>query len=57
MMKPLLILAAPILSMLALPMTAQADTGLEITALGVRGGVVDGDLTAFLIHPVGIPVR
>jgi hypothetical protein len=36
MMKPLLILAAD--PPLALPMTAQADTGLEITALGVRGG-------------------
>lgn len=47
--------ALPILAALALHVTAQANTGLEITALGVRGGVVDGDLTAFLIHPLGDP--
>jgi 3',5'-cyclic-nucleotide phosphodiesterase len=32
-----------------------APGGLEIVALGVRGGIVDGDLTAFLLHPLGDP--
>jgi 3',5'-cyclic-nucleotide phosphodiesterase len=40
---------------LALPGAVRATSGLEVVALGVRGGVVDGDLTAFLIHPVGDP--
>ncbi|WP_206244243.1 MBL fold metallo-hydrolase [Novosphingobium terrae] len=40
------------------PGVAHAQTapgGLEIVALGVRGGIVDGDLTSFLIHPTGDP--
>ncbi|WP_158093425.1 MBL fold metallo-hydrolase [Acetobacter sp. DsW_063] len=34
---------------------ADSPPGLEIVALGVRGGIVDGDLSAFLIHPSGDP--
>lgn len=38
-----------------LPGVAHAQGGFEIVALGVRGGIVDGDLTSFLIHPTGDP--
>ncbi|GEN59229.1 3',5'-cyclic-nucleotide phosphodiesterase [Acetobacter nitrogenifigens DSM 23921 = NBRC 105050] len=37
----------------ALSSAADSPSGLKIVALGVRGGIVDGDLTAFLIHPSG----
>jgi 3',5'-cyclic-nucleotide phosphodiesterase len=44
--------------MACLPGVADAQRvpqGLEIVALGVRGGIVDGDLTSFLIRPAGDP--
>src|SRR5690606_1382899 len=42
-----------LLALLAVPAPVMAGEGFDVVALGARGGIQDGNLSAFLISPQG----
>jgi 3',5'-cyclic-nucleotide phosphodiesterase len=47
------LICGALLALMAAPATAAAGEGFDVVALGARGGIEDGNLSAFLVAPYG----
>jgi 3',5'-cyclic-nucleotide phosphodiesterase len=48
-----LVICGALLALMAAPATVSAGEGFDVVALGARGGIQDGNLSAFLVAPHG----